>query len=105
MQAIREYERELGTHLLANLPDGITLFGRATMDGRVPTFLFDVDGAAAADVARRLGERGVGIWYADNWYCVSLGPRLPPESLRAGIAHYNTRAEVDRLLEELAAVG
>jgi len=104
MKAIREYERELGAHLLANLPEGITLFGRGTMEGRVPTFLFNVDGRPAADVARRLGERGVGIWHADNWYCVSLGPRLPPESLRAGIAHYNTRSEVDRLLEELAGV-
>ena len=44
---------------------------------------------------------GFGVWYADNWYCVSLGPRLPEQSLRAGIAHYNTRDEVDRLLEAL----
>jgi selenocysteine lyase/cysteine desulfurase len=72
------------------------------MAGRVPTFLLNVDGVPAAEVAGRLGERGVGIWHADNWYCVSLGPRLPDESLRAGIAHYNTRAEVERLLEELA---
>ena len=36
-----------------------------------------------------------------NWYCVALGPRLPELSIRAGIAHYNTRDEVDRLLEAL----
>ena len=101
LAAVRDYERELGAHFLAGLPDGVTLFGPATMDGRVPTFLFDVEGVPAVDVAHRLGERGYGIWYADNWYCVSLGPRLPAESLRAGIAHYNTRAEVDGLLEEL----
>jgi selenocysteine lyase/cysteine desulfurase len=35
---------------------------------------------------------------------VALGPRLPEQSLRAGIAHYNTRAEVDRLLSELATL-
>ncbi len=102
MPAIRDYERELGAHFLENLPDGVTLFGPPTMEGRVPTFLFDVEGVPAADVAHRLGERGYGIWYADNWYCVSLGPRLPAETLRAGIAHYNTRDEVDGLLEELA---
>ena len=45
---------------------------------------------------------GVGVWYADNWYCVSLASRLPEQSIRAGIAHYNTRDEVDRLLGLLA---
>jgi len=102
LPAIRDHERELGTRFLAGLPEGVTLYGPPTMEGRVPTFLLNVDGAPAGDVARRLGERGVGVWHADNWYCVSLGPRLPGETLRAGIAHYNTREEVDRLLDELA---
>jgi cysteine desulfurase family protein (TIGR01976 family) len=102
--AIRDYERELGGYLLENLPDGVTLYGPPSMAGRVPTFLFNVDGVPAVDVAHRLAERGLGIWYADNWYCVALGPRLPEQSLRAGIAHYNTRAEVDRLLEALSDV-
>jgi selenocysteine lyase/cysteine desulfurase len=44
------------------------------------------------------------VWAADNWYCVALADRLPPLSLRAGIAHYNTRDEVDGLLETLAAM-
>ena len=102
LDAIREYERDLGARFLAGLPDGVTLFGPPTMDGRVPTFLFDLDGVPASTAAERLGERGYGIWWADNWYCVSLGPRLPAQSLRAGIAHYNTPEEVDGLLEELA---
>jgi cysteine desulfurase family protein (TIGR01976 family) len=104
IEAIRTYERELGAHLIANLPESVTLYGPPTMDGRVPTFLFNVDGIPAVEAAHRLAERGLGVWYADNWYCVALGPRLPEQSLRAGIAHYNTRAEVDRLLVELAAL-
>jgi selenocysteine lyase/cysteine desulfurase len=104
LTAIREYERELGAHFLASLPENVVLYGPPTMEGRVPTFLFNVEGASAADVAHRLGERGYGIWHADNWYCVSLGSRLPDESLRAGIAHYNTRGEVDGLLAELAGL-
>ena len=102
MDAIRDYERELGTHLIENLPENVTLYGPPTMDGRVPTFLFNVDGVPAVDAAHRLAERGLGVWYADNWYCVSLGRHLPDQSLRAGIAHYNTLGEVDRLLNELA---
>ena len=32
-----------------------------------------------------------------------LGDRLPEQSLRAGMIHYNTESEVDRLLGELAS--
>jgi len=101
MEVLRDYERSLGEHLIRNLPGNVTLYGPPTMDGRVPTFLLNVDGHRAEDVARTLAERGIGLWYADNWYCVSLGERLPEQSLRAGLIHYNTRAEVDRLLAEL----
>jgi cysteine desulfurase family protein (TIGR01976 family) len=104
IDAIRSYERELGAHLIANLPESVTLYGPPTMEGRVPTFLFNVEGVPAVDAAHRLAERGLGVWHADNWYCVALGPRLPEQSLRAGIAHYNTRAEVDRLLSELGSL-
>jgi cysteine desulfurase family protein (TIGR01976 family) len=100
--AIRDYERELGERFLAGLPDGVELYGPPTMDGRVPTFLLNVEGVAAVDVAHRLADRGYGVWHADNWYCVSLASRLPDESIRAGMAHYNTREEVDGLLGELA---
>ena len=103
MAVLRDYERELGEHLIANLPANVTLYGPPGMEGRVPTFLFNVEGRDAEEVARTLGERGYGIWYADNWYCVSLGERLPETSLRAGLIHYNTRDEVDRLLTELAS--
>jgi cysteine desulfurase family protein (TIGR01976 family) len=102
--AVKEYERRLGAHFIDRLPSNVTLYGVPTMDGRVPTFLFNVDGVPAVDAAHRLAERGLGVWYADNWYCVALAPRLPEQSLRAGIAHYNTEAEVDRLLAELAAL-
>jgi cysteine desulfurase family protein (TIGR01976 family) len=105
MEQIRSYERGLGERFLAGLPANATLYGPQTMDGRVPTFLFNVDGVQADVAARRLAERGFGVWYADNWYCVSLGPRLPEQSLRAGIAHYNTADEVDGLLEAIGALG
>jgi cysteine desulfurase family protein (TIGR01976 family) len=101
LAAIRDHERGLGARFLAGLPANVTVFGPQTMDGRVPTFLFDVDGVSAERAAGELGERGYGIWWADNWYCVSLAARLPATSLRAGIAHYNTADEVDRLLAQL----
>jgi len=101
MAKIRIYERELGERFLAGLPASVSLYGPPTMEGRVPTFLFNIDGVQADVAAHQLADRGFGVWYADNWYCVSLGPRLPEQSLRAGIAHYNTADEVDGLLAEL----
>ena len=75
---LRDYERALGERFLAALPDSVTLYGPPTMEGRVPTFLLNVAGVDAETVARTLGERGLGVWYADNWYCVSLAEKLPP---------------------------
>jgi selenocysteine lyase/cysteine desulfurase len=101
MTAVRDYERELGAHLLENLPANATLYGPPTMDGRVPTFLLGDDGADAGAAAERLADEGFGLWSGGSWYCVSLAERLPPQSLRVGLAHYNTRDEVDRLLAAL----
>jgi cysteine desulfurase family protein (TIGR01976 family) len=102
LPVLRDYERALGSRLLDGLPENVTLYGPRTMAGRVPTFLLNVQGVPADQAAHRLAERGLGVWYADNWYCVALAARLPEQSLRAGLAHYNTEVEVDRLLEELA---
>jgi cysteine desulfurase family protein (TIGR01976 family) len=104
IEEVRTYERELGAHFLAQLPENVELYGLPTMEGRVPTFLFNVAGVPAAEAADRLAEQGFAVWAADNWYCVALGPRLPEQSLRAGIAHYNTRNEVDRLLVALGSL-
>jgi cysteine desulfurase family protein (TIGR01976 family) len=100
---LRDYERALADVFLANLPANVTLYGPPTMADRVPTFLLNVDGVPADRLARRLADRGIGVWYADNWYCVALADRLPPQSLRVGLIHYNTAEEVDRLLVGLQA--
>ena len=102
--ALRAYERELGARLLEGLPPNVRLYGPPTLEQRVPTFLLTVEGVPAERAARALAERGLGVWYADNWYCVSLAPRLPEQSLRVGLIHYNTADEVDRLLAELATL-
>jgi cysteine desulfurase family protein (TIGR01976 family) len=103
MTAIRAYERELADRFLDGLPENVELYGPQTMEGRVPTFLLNVDSVPAVDVAHRLAERGIGVWYAGDWYCVNLAERLPEQSIRIGLVHYNTADEVDRTLAELAA--
>jgi cysteine desulfurase family protein (TIGR01976 family) len=105
MDAIVAYERELGTRFLDGLPDSCRLYGLPTMDGRVPTFCFNVEGSTPAEVATRLGDRGFAVWHG-NYYAVEAMDRLglPDGAVRAGIVHYNTSEEVDRLLEELRAL-
>jgi cysteine desulfurase family protein (TIGR01976 family) len=101
--AIQAHERELGERFLAGLPERCRLYGVPTMDGRVPTFAFNVDGLSAESVAVRLGERGIAVWHGD-YYAVEVMRRLGLENggaVRVGIVHYNTAEEVDRLLDGL----
>jgi selenocysteine lyase/cysteine desulfurase len=77
------------------------------MEGRVPTFLINVDGVPAADVATRLAsEHNMGVWAHDSWYSLGLYQRLGYEnqSVRLGFIHYNSPEEVDRLLAALDAL-
>jgi cysteine desulfurase family protein (TIGR01976 family) len=100
--AIVGHERELGERLLAGLPDGITLYGLPTMEGRVPTFAFNLGDRAPSEVATALADRDVAVWHGD-YYAVEVMRHLGLEegAVRAGIVHYNTPAEVDRLLAGL----
>ena len=103
--AIIPYERGLGERFLAGIPDSVSVYGRQTMDGRVPTFLVNVEGVPAAEVARQLAEREIGVWAHDSWYSLNLYKRLgyDQEAVRIGFIHYNTADEVDRLVAGLEA--
>jgi cysteine desulfurase family protein (TIGR01976 family) len=102
--AIQGWERELGDRFLAGLPESCRLYGLPTMDDRVPTFAFTVSGRSPREVATYLGERNVAVWHG-NYYALEVMRRLGLEdggAVRAGIVHYNTAEEVDRLLAALA---
>src|SRR3954464_13766373 len=61
-EAVVPYERELGQRFMSGLSDSVTIYGLPTMEGRVPTFLVNVDGVPAADVATNLAEQNMGVW-------------------------------------------
>ncbi|HEY2074015.1 MAG TPA: cysteine desulfurase-like protein [Gaiellaceae bacterium] len=104
--AIQAHERALGQRFLACLPDNCTLYGLPTMDGRVPTFAFNVAGVPPRTVAERLGMLDIAVWDG-NYYAVEVMNRLglgDEGAVRAGFVHYNTVAEVDRLVRALEAM-
>ena len=105
MDVLRAYEHELGQRFLDGLPDSATVYGEQTMEGRLPTFLLNIEGVSAREIAETMGTRGFGVWAHDNWYSVGLREKLPyPEdALRVGLIHYNTADEVDRFLAELGS--
>jgi cysteine desulfurase family protein (TIGR01976 family) len=106
LEVLRAYERELGQRFLDRLPESVTVYGVQTMEGRVPTFLINVDGVEAATVATELGARGYGVWAHDSWYSLGLREKLgyPRDAVRVGFIHYNTVDEVDGFVDELVSL-
>ena len=109
MEACIAYEQDLGERMLAGLKaiPGVKLWGRPTMDGRVPTFAITIDGHHPDDVAQRLAEQDIFVW-SGHFYAVEVIARLGLEQagglIRIGLCHYSTAAEVDRLLAALKAL-
>ena len=111
MRAIRAYEIELYRHLASRLKaiDGVSIIGLtddADVDRRTPTAAITIHGVTPHDTARRLGDRGIAVWDGD-FYATGLMERrgLAPDGVvRIGLTHYNTRAEVDRLADELSRI-
>jgi selenocysteine lyase/cysteine desulfurase len=69
----------------------------------VPTVSFTHARYRPQEVARFLGERGIFVW-AGNHYAQPLTEALglePDGTVRVGLLHYNTGAEIERLLSAL----
>jgi cysteine desulfurase family protein (TIGR01976 family) len=107
-RAIREYEELLSRQFLegiAKLP-AIQLYGisdPARLSERVATFGLRHRRIAPLELAERLAREGIFVWNG-NFYALPLTEALglEPEGLvRIGFLHYNTPAEVDRLLQAL----
>ncbi|HUQ77601.1 MAG TPA: cysteine desulfurase-like protein [Patescibacteria group bacterium] len=112
MSAIRNYELELYRRLAAGLASipGLTLHGitdPTRFDKRTPTAALTLGGVAPRAVAEALGDEGIAVWDGD-FYATGLIERLGlAESggvVRIGLTHYNTAAEVERLVEALGRI-
>lgn len=106
MGVIKDYEQSLSDRFLSGLAEisGVSLYGPANSEGRVPTFGLDIAGISPSDAARRLAREGIFAWSGDH-YAVEVMRRLGVEKgglLRVGFAHYSLPEEVDLVLEAIS---
>jgi cysteine desulfurase family protein (TIGR01976 family) len=112
MAVIGATERGLARHALTALSSvpGLRLRGivdPSRMSERVPTFAFTLDGLSPREVATKLGRRGIASWDGDYYayeLIRTLGLAESGGMVRVGFVHYNTAAEIDRLVEALGEI-
>jgi cysteine desulfurase family protein (TIGR01976 family) len=109
---IQPWEAALSRRFLEGVREieGVRLFGipdPERVGERTPTFAIRVRDRHPAETAKDLAERGVYVWDG-NYYALELMERLGLEetggAVRVGFCHYNTPAEVDRVLDELESL-
>jgi cysteine desulfurase family protein (TIGR01976 family) len=100
------YEQPLTEYLISGLSDiqEITLYGPPEGHPRTSTVSFTYDGHTAPEVERYLAAKGLFVW-AGDFYASTLIDRLGLRDrgglVRIGIAPYNTKDELSRVIEAL----
>ena len=106
MNALEEYEEELLVYMenqIKVLP-GVTMYGHAKH--RTPTLYFSFAGHVSADIYKAMVAKKVNV-PAHNFYALEVSRKLglgDDGALRAGLAPYSTREDVDRLVSGLRQV-
>ena len=112
MDRIRLYERDLSRALLAELASvrGLTILGEADparAEARVPTVSFAISGFDPAQIVEHLAASGIqardGHLYAPR---LLQACGIDPKSglARVSLCHYNTRGEIQSLMDALRAL-
>ena len=84
----------------------VRLYGPPEREGRVATFCFTVEGLAPRTVAEHLAHHEVGV-AAGHYYATLAAQALglmPEGAVRVSLLHYNTLADVERLMAGLDAL-
>lgn len=109
MNGIAGYEHEVGAYYYDRVREipGVTVWGPDFSGPRAPTVSITIDGVPALEAARALGKRGIQVWDG-HFYAIrpieALGLLERGGVLRTGIVMYNTREEIDRLVEGIGAL-
>lgn len=111
MDALARWEEELtryGDERLRAVP-GIELYMQDASDARprLGVFCFNLKGRPTAEVARALANAGIEAVMGHNGAMRTM-QKLTPDTggsgIRLSLAHYNTRADIDRAVDCLLAI-
>lgn len=105
---IRDYESSLSVAFVEGLAGiaGLHIWGitdRNSLDRRVPTVSFTLEGRTPREAAEWLAARGLYVWNG-NHYALPFTESAGLETggtIRVGALHYNSREEIDRLVTAL----
>jgi cysteine desulfurase / selenocysteine lyase len=106
LPAVHDAETELGSYALERIAEvpGLTVFGPPPGDDRGGIVSFAMDGVHAHDVSEILDRHGVAVRAGHHCAQVLMQRLGVPATTRASLAVYNTRDEVDRLIDALLDV-
>ena len=103
MDAVRAHEAELTAYALERLPEvpGLTLFGPTDLDKRGGAISFAVEGMHPHDLAELLGREGVCVRAGHHCAQPLMRHLGVAATARASFHVYNSRQDVDRLVDAL----
>jgi len=110
MEDVAGYEHELARAYFEGVSaiPGVTVWGPGFESRlRAPTVSITIDGVHPRDAAQRLGEQGLAVWDRDFYAARPievLGLAAQGGVIRVGISMYNTRGEIERLLNAIDAL-
>ncbi len=103
LPALHAAEAELTSYALERIAEvpGLTVFGPPAGDDRGGIISFAMDGVHAHDVSEILDRHGVAVRAGHHCAQVLMQRLGVPATTRASLAVYNTRDEIDRLIDGL----
>jgi cysteine desulfurase / selenocysteine lyase len=103
LPGVHAAEAELTAYALERIAEvpGLTVFGPPAGDDRGGIVSFAMDGVHAHDISEILDRHGVAVRAGHHCAQVLMQRLGVPATTRASLAVYNTREEVDRLVEGL----
>jgi cysteine desulfurase / selenocysteine lyase len=103
MDTVRAHERDLTAYTLERLPEveGLRTFGPHDADGRGGVVSFEVEGIHPHDLAELCDREGVCIRAGHHCAQPLMREMGVPATARASFHVYNTRDDVDRLVDAL----
>jgi cysteine desulfurase/selenocysteine lyase len=103
LEAVHARDAELASYALARLSDvpGLRVFGPPAGTGRSGIVSFELEGIHAHDVSEILDRHAVCVRAGHHCAQILMERLGVPATTRASFAVYNTREEIDRLIDAL----